>query len=133
MATHSNEGSCGCREENIQRDDENTEQEARSQKAYSVSRLLGENLSKLDHVGIVIEGLRECNHSVGAILLVTVACGGKKGAECVHSDGVALTSATGSILVIRQAVNHTSVVRMGHKDGTLTQAASHCFVESEMV
>lgn len=94
------------RGENVQRDSEKTKQWARQQVTHSIPRLLSKDLGKLDHVGIVVEGLRERDHSISTILLVAVSCSSKKGTERVHSDGVALSAATGSILKIRQAVNH---------------------------
>lgn len=103
------------RRENMQTNDEKVERWVRQQSTYSIPGLLREYLGKLDHIGIVIEGLRERDHGISTILLVAVACGSEKGAECIHGDGVALIAATGSILMIGQAVNHTIIVNMNRK------------------
>lgn len=51
--------------------------------AYRVTGLLDEDLRKRDHVGVVLECLRECDHRVGSILLVTISRSGKQSHEGV--------------------------------------------------
>jgi hypothetical protein len=61
-----------------------------------VSGLLGEDLSKCDHVCVVTESLCEVNHVVSGILLLAWTGSSKKSAEGRDSDLVALgTSASG--------------------------------------
>lgn len=57
---------------------------------YRVPRLLSKDLCELDHVGIVLESLREVDHAISGVLLVARTRSGQEGAERVHDDGVAL-------------------------------------------
>ena len=58
--------------------------------AYRVTRLLAENLSQGDHLRVAVELLCEVDHLVGSVLLIAWSCGGQKGGERDHGEGVAL-------------------------------------------
>ena len=73
---------------------------------YRVPGLLSEDLRKLDHVRVVVELLREVDHAIGSVLLVTRTSGGQERAERVHRDGVALlataSGVTGGLPLLRR-------------------------------
>ena len=59
-----------------------------------VAGLLGENLSQLDHLSIIVELLGEIDHLVSCILLFAWSWRGQEGRESSHGDGVAPLSAS---------------------------------------
>lgn len=56
---------------------------------HSVAGLLREDLRKLDHVCVVVESLREVDHRVRRVLLLTGTRRGKESRESGHGDRVA--------------------------------------------
>jgi hypothetical protein len=67
-------------------------------KTNRVSGLLGKNLSKLDHVGVIVEGLCKVNHVIRSILLLAWTGSSQKCAEGRDSNLVTFGTSTSSIL-----------------------------------
>lgn len=65
---------------------------------YRVPGLLSEDLSKFDHVRVVVELFGKVNHLVCAVLLRTRISSSKKCTDRVHGDRVTLVRATGGSL-----------------------------------
>ena len=60
--------------------------------------MLSKNLSKLNHVGVIVEGLCKVNHVIRGILLLAWAGSSKKCAEGRDSNLVTFGTSTSSVL-----------------------------------
>ena len=67
-----------------------------------VAGLLSEDLGELDHVGVVVELLRQVDHLISSILLIARSSGSEKGHESRLRDGVALLGSPGGSLHTRR-------------------------------
>lgn len=62
---------------------------------YRITRLLSEDLSKLDCICVVVEFFPKIDHLVSRILLFARACSGEEGSECCNGHRVTLLGTTG--------------------------------------
>ena len=65
---------------------------------HRVPGLLSEDLSQGNDVRIVAQRLRQIDHVIGGILLITRASGSKEGSKSGDGDRVALLTTTSGVL-----------------------------------